>query len=314
MRPRFQFVVGALGGAHVTLAEHQRRARVALDEALQRTEVVGGDQVVRVEALRMLAPVHPDRQRGEPLGGHLVEPQQRQVLVAVVVGEAGRGPVVGCLRPHDVALVQRVLHDRGAHAGRDQARLGLQDRVGHGPGLVLEHAQVDDVLEQPHAPRGGRVVRRRVVVGGRVEDVAVGDLRAGLAQQLADPPQQVVLGEVVVGLDQREPPPVRALDDDRADRQPRRHAVRVLLGGGVQVRIDVAAPQLVGRVPVVGVLAGGGADVPGRVDDPDPGTEAVPRGVGRGGRHGAETREQGRDGQGQQQSLHGRGSSRVAGA
>ena len=305
--PAVPALVGALGGADVALAEHQRGAGLAFDEPLERAEVVGGDQVVGVQALGVLAPVHPHGHGLVAGVGAPVEPQQGEVLVAVVVGEPGGRAVVGGLRPHDVALEQRVLDGGRAHAGRGEVGLGLQDRVGHGAGLVLEHAQVDDVLEHPHAPRRGGVVGRGVVVRRGVQDVVVGDLRAGLVEQLPDPAQQVVLREVVVGLDQRHPLPVGALDHDRPDRQPRRDAVGVLLGGGVEGRVDVPARQLVGRVPVVGVLPGRRPDVPGRVGHADAGAQAVPGLVGAGGRGRRDQPDDGgEDEQGRQQASHGR--------
>ena len=302
--PAVPALVGALGGADVALAEHQRGAGVAFDEPLERAQVVSGDQVVGVQALGVLAPVHPHG-HGRVAGvGAPVEPQQREVLVAVVVGEPGGRAVVGLLRPHDVALEQRVLHGRRAHACRGEVGLGLQDRVGHGAGLVLEHAQVDDVLEQPHAPRRGGVVGRGVVVRGGVQDAVVGDLRAGRVEQLPDPAQQVVLREVVVGLHQRHTLPVGALDDDRTDRQPRRHAVGVLLGRGVEGRVDVTALQLVGRVPIVGVLPGGRPDVPRGVGRADPGTQAVPGLLRARGDRRQQSDEQGERGQRRQQATH----------
>src|SRR3546814_20427606 len=53
-------MIGAvLGAADVALAEDERRADIVADEALERRELVGAVQVVRIETFRMLAPVHP---------------------------------------------------------------------------------------------------------------------------------------------------------------------------------------------------------------------------------------------------------------
>ena len=135
-----------------------------------------------------------------------------------MVGIAGRRAVIGDLGTDDVALEGGVVDARGAHLHRHHVRRGLRDGLGRLPGLVLEHAQVEGVLEQPHA--GGRrdVVGRGVVVGGRPQDVVPRDAERRI-EELFDSALDEVLGQVVVGLDKGDLLAVGPLHDERPDRQ-----------------------------------------------------------------------------------------------
>jgi hypothetical protein len=128
-----------------------------------------------------------------------------------------------------------------------------------------------------------------VVVAGGVEDLVRGDGGAGLGQQLADPAQQVVLGQVEVALEQRHPLAVGPLEDDRPHGQPGLHAVAVPLGQGVLVRVDGlgGAGRLLGRV-----LAGTGPHVPGGVGHADTGAQRRGLVRARGGDQGEEAARQ----------------------
>jgi hypothetical protein len=180
----------------------------------------------------VLAEVHPDGDRVaaarlvQPLALALglaravlegVEAHDDQAGVAELPRVAGGRAVVSGGGTDHVALHLAELDGRRRHLRGLQVLLGRDDGVADGPRLVLEHPLVEDVLEDEHARRGGRVVRRRVVVRGGVQDVLVADLAAGGGQELAGAAQQQVLREVVVALEQRDPLAVQALDDDRAD-------------------------------------------------------------------------------------------------
>ena len=129
-------------------------AEVAVHHALERGEVVGGDEVVAVERLGVLAVVDEHRQRHGLGPGHVVEAQHATARSRR--GRRGSRPGVpssASAGPGDVALVDAVLDDGGAHAGRPQVGGGGLDGGGDLAGVVLEGPQVHHVLERPHAGR-----------------------------------------------------------------------------------------------------------------------------------------------------------------
>ena len=266
-------VAGVLGTAHVALAEDHRHAQVAVHETLEGAQEIGGVQVVAVQALGVLAPVHPGRQRLRAGLGERVKPHHHQAQITVFQRVAGRGAVIGGGQAHHVALENLVAHGGGAHARRLQVLLGDADRCGHLPGLVLEEARVEDVLEHPHAPGHGRRIGRGVIMGGAVQDLLVVDAGTLLAQDLGDATDQRVLRQIVVGLDHGHALAVVAFHHDRARGQPRLHAVAGVLGFVGQEGVDVIAADAVEDVGGIAVLAGAIAHVRGHVGDADAGAD-----------------------------------------
>jgi hypothetical protein len=260
-------VVGAalrLGGANRVLGVDGEGTRLAVRHALHRRHVVGRDQVVAAQHLRVEAEVDQVRQR---LGGggvrHVVEAHHGEIVVGLVVGIAGGRAVVGDLGTVGVAvgLVERA--DRGADPDRHQRVGGVLDRLGHALGVVVEEAHVVDVLEGPRPPGGRRVIRRGMVVRGGDREIRAVDPGITLLQQLRGAPVQQVLRDVEVVLDDGDAVSVGAFDHERACAEARldpvRGALAVRVGGGVHaVRADEA--------PVGGVLPGRGPDVPGGID------------------------------------------------
>ena len=229
------------------LGVDRHRAGLAVGDALERTEPVGGDQVVALEHLRVDRVVDEVGQRLRPARvRHVVEAHDGHVVVAVVVREAGRGPVVGRPGAGHVAVKVGQLAHGAADGRRDEVVRGALDSLRQALGVVVVEAHVEEVLEGPHAPGRARVVRRRVVVGGHHRQVLARDAAVALLEQLRGAAVEKVLREVEVLLDDRGARAVGALDDDRADLQPRLEAVRaaevVRVDARVEaVRVDEAA-------------------------------------------------------------------------
>ena len=260
-------VARVLGTADVALGKDQRRAQLAVDVALQRRQEVRGVQVVRLQALRVLAKVDPHRQRLGAGFGQFLKAHHHQAQIAVLQRVARRRAVGRRGQTHDVALVDVVGHGRRAHARRGQVGLGGQDGLGHLARLLFKKARVENILEDPHAPGGRRGIGRGMVVAGAVQNLLVADAGAGLGQDLRDAANQRVLRQVVIGFQQRDALAVAALDHDGARRQPRLHAVAGVLGRMRQVGVDVAPGQTVEEVGCVAVLAGAIAHIRRHVDD-----------------------------------------------
>src|SRR3954447_16765814 len=253
------------GGRGRVWGEDRHAPRRAVDHPRHRVRELAGDQVVALEHLRVLADVDERRQRlGVAPVVDVLEVDDRQVVVGVGTREAGGRAVVGLLRAHRVALEGVEAADRRADARPVQVVEGLLHRRRVLARVVVEEAEVEDVLERPHAPVQRRVRRRRVVVGHRHRQIRLADRAVGLVgEQLRGAPPQRVLRDVVVVGDHRDVLAVGALDHERAHGLARLHAVGGLVLDLLKVRVGVAVAAVAGR----GVLAGGVADVVGAVED-----------------------------------------------
>ena len=257
------------------LAEDRHRPGLAVEHPLERPEVVGGDQVVVLEALGMERVVDEVRERLR-VGRvrDVVEAHDDQVVVAVALREAGGRAVVGGLRAGHRAVDVGKPPDRAADPDGPQVVRSLLDRGGQPLRVVLVGAEVEDVLERPHAPRRARVVGRGVVVRGDHREGLARDADVLRLDELRGAAPEEVLRQVEVLLDDRDPLAVRPLDDQGAGAQPRLQAVGRRTAGRVAVRVELL---VVGASAVRGVLPGRGTDVPGGVDVADAGLQLAPR-------------------------------------
>ena len=241
-----------LARAGRVLREDRDAADAAVDEPLGDRRVLARDQVMPVEVLRVLAHVHDVRERLRVARVvDVLDAHDRQVVVGVRPREADRRPVLAPAGAH------RVLVELVEVAGRaaDTHGVHVVQRLHDGRDVLLhvvvEEAEVEDVLERPDAPVEGRVRGRRVVVRDREGEVALVDHAARLlVEHLGRTPPERVLRDVVIVREERDVVPV-ALDDERAHALARLDAVGGLVLDLLDVRIDVAVAAVARR----GVLA-----------------------------------------------------------
>ena len=266
LEPLVDAVVGAalgLGRADRVLRVDGERAGLAVDDPLQRRDVVGADQVVALEELRVQRVVDEVRERLRVVRvGDVVEAQHCHVVVRIRVGVAGRRAVVGLRGAERVAMRLVELGHRGADARRLEVLVRALDCLRHLLRVVVEEAHVEYVLEGPRAPRGRRVVGRGVIVRDGHREVRPRDPGVARLEDLGGAPVEQVLGDVEVVLHDRDLLPVVSLDHERACFEPRLDPVGGVLARRVQARVDAVHSH---ERAVVRVLAGRGAHVPGGV-------------------------------------------------
>ena len=231
------------------LRDHRDAADGAVHEPLGLGRPLARDQVVAHQHLGVLADVH---ERGEhlrmPRVVDVVEVDDRQVVVGVRPREPTRAAVVGPGRPHWVLLEGVEVADRGAHADVVHVVERLLDGRGVLVRVVVEEAEVEDVLERPDAPVERGVRRRRVVVRDRHRQVLLVDQAVGVGrEQLRGAAPQGVLRDVVVVAQERDVVAVAPAHDDRPHRLARLHAVRGLVLDLLGVWVDVAVALVARR-------------------------------------------------------------------
>ena len=150
---RVPAVLLALARPGRVLGDHRDAAGGAVHEPLGLRGPLARDQVVALEHLRVLPDVGERRERLRVPGVvDVVEVDDREVVVGVGTRESGGAAVVRPGRPHRVLLEGVEVADGGADADVVHVRERLLDRRGVLVRVVVEEAEVEDVLERPHPP------------------------------------------------------------------------------------------------------------------------------------------------------------------
>ena len=188
------------------LGDDRDPARGAVDESLRGRGPLARDQVVAHEHLGVLADVYQRRERLRVTRAvDVVEVDDREIVVGVWPGKSGGAAVVGPVRPHRVLLERVKVADGCADTDVVHVRKRPLDGGGVLMRVVVEEAEVEDVLERPDAPIERRVRRRRVVVSHGHRQVPLVDQAVGVGgEQLRRAAPERVLRDVVVVADHRD--------------------------------------------------------------------------------------------------------------